>query len=181
MDSMLQNILNELENGFVTSSWQLLHYFGATSAIAYWYFLELNAAGFDHVLINPIFIWITIGFFLLLEQLLFKGWHAKQEAASTVTIYSERKKTVLEKNKKAYIESRGYFTLVMMNDGHEMKNNVRISEWEMTLDEFLRIHRSFLVNPKLAILKGNEVIINSEWTLPISRSYKTKVLAYFQN
>lgn len=148
--------------------------------IAYWYFLELNAEGLDKVLVNPIFIWMVIGFFVLLEFILFRKMEKKESQLETITIYSDRKKTTLQKNYIAYVESRGDFTLVMMKDGNELKNNVKISEWEFKLDHFLRIHRSFLINPTKSIFKGSEVIVNGEWPLPVSRSYKPKVKDYFE-
>ncbi|WP_440871014.1 LytTR family transcriptional regulator DNA-binding domain-containing protein [Tamlana flava] len=68
-----------------------------------------------------------------------------------------------------------------MKDGTQYKNNIKISEWEQKLNSFVRIHRSFLVNPDLATLNGNEIVINAECSLPISRSYKKQVEAYFKN
>ena len=79
-----------------------------------------------------------------------------------------------------YIESRGNFTLAVLLDGSHYKNTIRISEWEQKLDKFIRIHRSFLVNPDISVLNGNEVIVNSEINLPVSRSYKEKVTDYFK-
>lgn len=146
--------------------------------IAYWYFLELKSDSIEKILINPIFIWVIIGFFALLEFVLFKK--ANQTQASVVSIYSNRKKTVIQIKNIAYVESRSNFTLVILKDGSEFKNIIKISEWENRLENFLRIHRSFLVNSNLTTLNGNAVIVNAEWTLPISRSYKKEVLEHFK-
>lgn len=148
-------------------------------AIAYWYFLELKSDTLEGILINPIFIWIIIGFFVLLEYVLFKK--TSEERAKSVSIYSERKKTVLEIHKIAYIESRDNYTMAILKDGSQYKNAIKISEWEFKLNDFLRIHRSFLVNPEWSIIKGNDIIVNGEIVLPISRSYKKKIEAYYQN
>tara|TARA_R110002049_G_scaffold293731_2_gene478999 strand:- start:51371 stop:52072 length:702 start_codon:yes stop_codon:yes gene_type:complete len=147
--------------------------------IAYWCFLELKADSLEKILINPIFIWMIIGFFVLLEHAFFKT-HNKTKN-ETIIIYSDRKKTVIKINNLAYIESRGNFTLAILEDGSSYKNNIRISEWESRLKGFVRIHRSFLVNPKCATLQGNEVVVNAKWSLPISRTYKEKVIDYFEN
>ena len=40
-------------------------------ALAYWYFLELKANFIESTLINPVFIWMIIGFFILFERLIF--------------------------------------------------------------------------------------------------------------
>lgn len=146
--------------------------------IAYWYFLELKSDSIEKILINPIFIWVIIGFFALLEFVLFKK--ANQSQASVVSIYSNRKKTIIQIKNIAYVESRSNFTLVILKDGSEYKNIIKISEWENRLENFLRIHRSFLVNTNLTTLNGNAVIVNAEWTLPISRSYKKEVLEHFK-
>lgn len=145
--------------------------------IAYWYILELNAGTIEKTVINPFFIWILIGFFVLLEKVLFKT--TEQTEKETISIFSNRKKTVILIQHLAYIESRGDFTIAILTDGTAYKNTIKISEWSQKLESFLRIHRAFLVNPNMATLSGNEIIIDSKTTLPISRTYKRKVEAYF--
>ena len=148
-------------------------------SVAYWYFLELKSDSLEKILINPIFIWVIIGFFVLLEYVIFKK--SKDEEIKMITIYSNRKKTTININNLAYIESRADFTLAKLVDGSEYKNTCRISEWEQKLNGFIRIHRSFLVNPDVSTINGNEVVVNAQWNLPISRTYKPKVLEYFNN
>jgi len=147
--------------------------------VAYWYFLELNADNFNKILISPVFIWVIIGFFVLLEFIIFNK--SNNEETKTITIYSDRKRTTININNLAYIESRGEFTLAILIDGSEYKNNIRISEWEQKLNGFIRTHRSFLVNPDFSTLNGNEVVVNAKWNLPVSRSYKQKVSEFFNN
>lgn len=147
--------------------------------VAYWFFLELKADALEKILINPIFIWMMIGFFVLFETILFKK--VKTVNNETISIYSDRKKTVFQINNIAYIESRGDFTMVVLKDGSQFKNTIKISEWEDKLKNFLRIHRSFLVNPDIATLSGSEIVIDENNALPISRSYKKKVEDYFKN
>lgn len=147
--------------------------------IAYWYFLELKSDTIEEIIINPIFIWMIISFFVLLELVLFKKYNQKE--SKIISIYSNRKKTILKISTIAYIESRNNFTVVILNNGSEYKNTIKISEWEFKLNNFLRIHRAFLVNPEAITLNGNEVIVNTTQSLPISRSYKQKVLNHFKN
>ena len=144
---------------------------------SYWYFLELHPEQFQMILVNPVFIWVTLGFFAGLESFLFK--EDPGEEPRTISIYSNRKKTVLEIDQIAYVESRGDFTLVFLKDGSEYKNMVKISNWQQHLDHFLRIHRSFLVNPDISVLHGSSVIVHSKWELPVSRGYKKQVQSYF--
>lgn len=147
--------------------------------LAYWYFLELKAGSIEKTLINPVFIWVIIGFFILLEQIIFKK--NKKSYRETISIFSDRKKTIIKINNLIYIESRGDFTLAILSDGSQYKNNIKISEWEQQLDGFIRIHRSFLVNPDFSTLNGNEVVVNAQYHLPISRSYKEKVNDFFNS
>ncbi len=144
---------------------------------AYWYFLELDPEGFNFMILNPVFIWISIGFFVFLEKLLFKPEPAR--VSETVTIYSDRKKTVLQVDQITFVESRGDFTIAHLDSGESFRNSVKISQWERQLPGFLRIHRSFLVNPKKAALHGSKVRIGGREELPVSRGYKTRVEDFF--
>lgn len=147
--------------------------------VAYWYFFELKGGKLPMILINPIFIWIILSFFVGVDILLFDRKPNQQD--NSISIYSNRKSTTILIDQIAYIESRGKFTLVRLMDGNELKNNVTISTWERNLPDFFRIHRSFLINPKYSVLNGQEIVINNEWKLPISRSYKSEVKERFQN
>jgi hypothetical protein len=160
--------------------WALLTLYLSYMALlgSYWYFLELQPDQFDLTLVNPVFIWTTLGFFVGLEWFLFKK-DSPQESDS-ITIFSNRKKTVLEKGQIAYVESRGDFTIVFLSDGSEYKNNVKISQWQEHLGGFLRIHRAFLVNPEISVLHGSSVSVKGKWELPVSRSYKKKVKEFFE-
>lgn len=144
---------------------------------AYWYFLELRSDSFDMIIVNPVFIWISLGFFIFLEQLIFK--QETKEEPLTISIFSDRKKTILQIDQLAFVESRGDFTIAHLDDGKSFKNNVKISQWEKRLPDFLRIHRAFLVNPAKATLHGSSVRIGSTGDLPVSRGYKKRVEEYF--
>ena len=148
---------------------------------SYWYFLELDSEAFNFMIVNPIFIWVSIGFFIFLEQRIFKVYDKAKdkEETMTVTIFSARKKTVLQVDRITFVESRGDFTVAHLENGESFKNSVKISQWEQRLPAFLRIHRSFLVNPDKAALHGSNVRIGTDLDLPVSRGYKTKVEAFF--
>lgn len=144
---------------------------------AYWYFLEMDSEAFNFMIVNPVFIWISIGFFVFLEGVIFKEKDEKE--SQTVTIFSERKKTVLHMDQITYVESRGDFTVAHLDSGESFRNSVKISQWEQRLPDFLRIHRSFLVNPQKSTLHGSQIRVGSDQYLPVSRGYKTKVEAFF--
>ena len=144
---------------------------------AYWYFLEMDSEAFNFMIVNPVFIWISIGFFVFLEGVIFK--EKDEPESQTVTIFSERKKTILIIDHITFVESRGDFTVAHLDSGESFKNSVKISQWEQRLPEFLRIHRSFLVNPQRATLHGSKVRVGNDEDLPVSRGYKTRVEAFF--
>ena len=144
---------------------------------AYWYFLEMDSEAFNFMIVNPVFIWISIGFFVFLEGVIFK--EKDEPESQTVTIFSERKKTDLIIDQISFVESRGDFTVAHLDSGESFKNSVKISQWEQRLPDFLRIHRSFLVNPQRATLHGSKVRVGIDEDLPVSRGYKTRVEAFF--
>lgn len=147
--------------------------------LAYWYFLELKGGQMEQVFLNPVLVWIILGFFVGLESYLFPA--QDQAKNKSISIFSNRKSTTLLIDEIMYIESRNDFTLVMLSNGQEVINKITISTWANKLPTFIRVHRSFLINPASAIVKGNELIISSKWHIPISRSYKSEVMSYFQN
>ena len=159
--------------------WALLTLYLSYMALlgSYWYFLELQPDQFDLTWVNPVFIWTTLGFFVGLEWMLFKKDAPKEP--ETITIFSNRKKTVLEIGQIAYVESLGDFTIVLLKDGSDYRNNVKISQWEEHLKGFLRIQRSYLVNPEVSVLHGSRVSVAGKWDLPVSRGYKKKVRDFF--
>ncbi|MFD1316476.1 LytTR family transcriptional regulator DNA-binding domain-containing protein [Namhaeicola litoreus] len=146
--------------------------------LAYWYFLELRGGQMEKVFLNPVLVWIILGFFVGLDAYLFVSQNTSN--SESITIFSDRKKTNLLKNDILFVESRNEFTLVILSNGQEIKNNVKISSWENKLPHFLRVHRSFLINPLVAVLNGNEIIIHSKYNIPISRSYKKTVIDFFK-
>ncbi len=147
--------------------------------IAYWYFLELKGGQMEQVFLNPVLVWIILGFFVGLETYLFPS--KDQSMNKTITIFSNRKNTTLLVDEIMYIESRNDFTIVMLSNDQEIINKITISSWANKLPNFIRVHRSFLINPNSAFLHGNEIIISSKWYIPISRSYKADVYNYFKN
>jgi hypothetical protein len=147
---------------------------------SYWYFLELQFESIQPILVNPVFIWMLIGFLVGLERVIFSRV-SNTEPQKTITLYSQRKKTILLIANIAYVESRDNFTLVKMTDGSEFENKVTISQWSLQIPTFLRVHRSFLINPRYGRLHGDEITVMSTWTLPVSRTYKKKVVGFFES
>ncbi len=75
-----------------------------------------------------------------------------------------------------YIESMTDYVRIFMEDGERVITRENISTLDNILgDDFLRIHRSYIVNIKKIISFGKEKIILRNNELPVSRTYKNSV------
>ena len=93
-----------------------------------------------------------------------------------LTVRADRKQTNIQFDSIAYIESVGDYIKIVTESDEPVLSYERISHIIKELPEnFLRIHRSFIVNcRKVDFFSKNELTINGI-TLPISRTYKNKV------
>ncbi|NVJ84659.1 MAG: LytTR family transcriptional regulator [Algoriphagus sp.] len=148
-------------------------------AFVYWYFLGFNSDYFEKSIINPVLLWVIMGFFTGLYFFLFRKKQESQSFPETISFYSNRKLVSLKPEDILFIESLSEYTSVQLQNGQSLKNGVKISEWTNRLPDFLRVHRSFLINPEYAIYKGQEIEINGDHIIPISRSYKELTKEYF--
>ena len=77
----------------------------------------------------------------------------------------------------AYIESNDTEVRIVSLSGESYRNRTGIGQWENLLGEnFLRIHRSYLVNVNLASLVSPDIVSVCSTELPVSRKYKETVL-----
>ena len=162
---------------FIGTMW--LEYIGAIAA--YWLLFELDPNSFPEVLINPAFSLLWIGALILAEFALHKTLWPSPAAAEEpmLTFTSNRKEVRLELIQCLFIESRDRFTIVHTTDGQSYESLQKISQWENDLSSWIRIHRSFLINPK-HIRSHNSKEVEISWNgqhrvLPISRTYKDRV------
>jgi DNA-binding LytR/AlgR family response regulator len=76
----------------------------------------------------------------------------------------------------AFIESRDRITIVHSVNGLQWTTTRSIKQWESEITGWIRIHRSFLINPQhIEHHNASEVglrLQNNLEVLPISRSYK---------
>ena len=129
------------------------------------------------LLVNPVFIAIMIGAFSVLNVLLEKWLDKKYPSGPrTVTFLSDRKQVSLAESEILNIESNDSVTTVFATDGRQYRNKTPISQWEASLgDNFVRIHRSYLVN-RSAISSVESGAVNvADRQLPVSRKYKDRV------
>lgn len=154
----------------------LIEWFGVL--IAYWFIFEVQFEQLPKVLVNPVFLWIFMLFFSFLHDRLF-GMRGKtlivSEEPQWFEITSDRKKVQIDLNKLLFIESRNEQCFLHLED-EELPTRERISQLAERLpEEFLRIHRSYIINPvKAQGIQKTEVQIAGR-DLPVSRSYKPAV------
>lgn len=147
-------------------------------AFIYWFFLGLDPAYFEKSILNPVLLWVVLGFFTGIYLIGIRGEVQRDDAL--LTFYSQRKQVSLRTHEICYIESLSDHTLVHRTRGEPLKNTIKISEWEQRIPGFIRIHRAFLINPKHALYRGNSVEIRGDVNLPISRSYREPIKDYFE-
>ena len=129
------------------------------------------------MLINPAFLGLILTV-LSIGDYYWARWLSKRFKAEgrTVTFFSDRKSVTLLVADIAYIESNDTEVRIVTVSGESHRNKTGIGQWENLLgDDFLRIHRSYLVNTALASLTSPDTVSIGDTQLPVSRKYKENV------
>ena len=111
-------------------------------------------------------------------------WISKRLKAKgrTITFYSERKSVTLPLTEIAYVESNDTEVRIVTLSGESYRNRTGIGQWENLLgEEFLRIHRSYLVNVNSTSLISPDLVSAAGRELPVSRKYKETVHFEFEH
>lgn len=89
---------------------------------------------------------------------------------------------LLKASEILYIESKGNYSEVALED-EKLLTRRTMSKWEDILKkgDFLRIHKSFIVNMDYISQVNNDVILKNEEILTIGRSYKKSVIIDYNN
>lgn len=100
----------------------------------------------------------------------------------TITFFSERRSVTLPVDEIAYIESNDTEVRIVTIGGDSFRNKTGISQWANLLgDDFLRIHRSYLVNTAVATQVSPDSVSVCGTELPVSRKYKDAVQQVLDN
>ena len=129
------------------------------------------------MLINPAFLGLILTA-LAIGDYFWSKWVDRRFKAKdrTVTFFSERKSVTLKLADIAYVESNDTEVRIVTFAGESYRNKTGIGQWENLLgDDFLRIHRSYLVNVSLAHLASPDTVTIGKTDLPVSRKYKESV------
>lgn len=135
------------------------------------------------ILLNPVFLLamlllIIVGDYFcrhIIEQRL-------PESEETITFTSDRQPVSLQRQEILFVESCDTETWVHATDGRKFRNKRPISVWANLLgNDFLRIHRSYLIRVSACLGREGENIILGNVRLPISRKYKDEVQKVLEN
>jgi len=98
----------------------------------------------------------------------------KQGPLDTIYIKTGHEHVKLEIAKILFIRSDGDYTEIHLPD-HKILSSATLRKWEdeLTLHDFHRVHKSYLINlRKIVKLSTSQVILEQEQKVPIGRSYK---------
>lgn len=129
------------------------------------------------MLINPAFLGLILTA-IAIGDYFWTRWLAGRFRAQdhSITFFSERKSITLRRSDIAYVESNDTEVRIVTTGGEAYRNKTGIGQWENLLTEdFLRIHRSYLVNIGLATLTSPDTVTVCGTQLPVSRKYKESV------
>lgn len=139
------------------------------------------------IVINPILVFMISMLYYLPYRLIigrfFKESKADREQR-VVEFVSNRKRVKRQVAEILYIESCDTEVRLHTTDGESYRNRTNISNWQRELgDDFVRIHRSYLVNGDFIDRVNREqmTLKGSDVTLPISRSYQSEICSLLPN
>lgn len=107
----------------------------------------------------------------------------EETQASFIFIRVDRRMLKLIFDEILFIESLSDYLKIHLqnNEVVVLRETITNIADKMPSIQFLRIHRSFIINIKEVVSYNNEEIVIKDKSLPISRSYKEQVLTYLNN
>lgn len=130
------------------------------------------------VLVNPMFVAVVITLLCLGDWFLSKYISSILPEDKTITFISDRHKVSILPSEILYVESNDREVSIYATENRTYRNKTGISQWESILgDDFIRIHRSYVVNREAITFIDKEYVYIGNSQLPISRKYYKSVLA----
>ena len=130
------------------------------------------------VLVNPMFVAVVITLLCLGDWFLSKYLSSILPEDKTIIFISDRHKVSILPSEILYIESNDREVTIYATENRTYRNKTGISQWESILgDDFIRIHRSYIVNREAITSIDKEYVYIGDSQLPISRKYYKVVLA----
>ena len=111
------------------------------------------------------------------NKLLSLSGSASDRREEYITVRSERKNRRIERDSILYIESMADYVRIFLEGGEKVITRTNISLLDTMLgDKYLRIHRSYIVNTSKIESFTREYVILSGKDLPVSRTYRSRVM-----
>ena len=130
------------------------------------------------VLVNPMFVAVVTTLLCLGDWFLSKYISSILPEDKTITFISDRHKVSILPSEILYVESNDREVSIYATENRTYRNKTGISQWESILgDDFIRIHRSYVVNREAITFIDKEYVYIGDSQLPISRKYYKVVLA----
>ena len=130
------------------------------------------------VLVNPMFVAVVITLLCLGDWFMSKYLSSILPEDKTITFISDRHKVSILPSEILYVESNDREVTIYATENRTYRNKTGISQWESILgDDFIRIHRSYIVNREAITSIDKDFICIGEIELPISRKYYKAVQA----
>jgi DNA-binding LytR/AlgR family response regulator len=130
------------------------------------------------------YLLIIISAFIHLSAILIKS-QKRDEAIrnkSSIVVRARRMNRLIEHKEISYLESMSDFIRIYLVSGEMIICREKISHiFERLPEEFIRIHRSYIINKNNMQSFSRESISIAGKELPISRSYKQEASILFKN
>ena len=155
----------------------LLIYMWQYFFITFIYAVDYSKWSLPAMLGNPVFVAAILAILAYGNYLIVKWLDKKYPADHPVTFTSDYKKVSLRKQDILVVESRDSEVWITARDGRQYRNKTGIGQWENLLgSDFIRIHRSFLVQIADAVLSASDMVSIGGKSIPVFRKYKDSVL-----
>ena len=135
-----------------------------------------------NIMVNPVFgaamILLLIGGEFFVSR---KYKDVKED--SRISFTSDRHKVILDRNEIIYAESNDSEVWIYATEGRRFRNKTGITQWGNVLGEdFIRVHRSYLVRKTAITSIAKEMITLSDGTeIPVSRKYRDELSILVKN
>lgn len=147
--------------------------------------LRLNMDGvyqseyINPILVNPLFIAAVMLVLSSGDWLLSRLFKPDSESEpDMITFNSEYRKITLASTEIRYIESRDTEVWIYATEDRIFRNRTGITQWENLLGEdFVRVHRSYLVRRDIIVNVDSEhIILDDDTEIPVSKTFRKNLL-----
>ncbi len=105
----------------------------------------------------------------------------EEKVMSSIFVKSDKKLIKLQLDAINYIEAYGNY-IKIYTDKMLLTSQTLSSFLEKLPDNFVRIHKSFVVNfDKLKLIDGNQIVLNNDSKLTIGKSYRKAIISKIDN